>query len=265
MSQPKSPWDPRQYARFKEERSRPFFDLLALVKPRPGMRVVDLGCGTGELTRELHRRLAAAETVGVDSSESMLASSADFAGDGLRFERSSIEAWAPKGELDLIFSNAALHWVPDHRSLLARLRRALRAGGQLAVQVPANEDHPSHAVAQEVAKEAPFRDVLQGFERSVPNLKVEEYRALLDRLGFVDGDARLQVYGHSLASRDEVVEWVKGTFLTDYARRMPAEMYARFLDRYREVLLPRLEDRQPYFYTFKRILFWGEVGEGREG
>ncbi|HEY2509688.1 MAG TPA: methyltransferase domain-containing protein [Polyangiaceae bacterium] len=265
MTQPKSPWDPAQYERFKGERSRPFFDLLALVRPRPGMRVVDLGCGTGELTRELHLRLGAAETVGVDSSESMLASSASFAGEGLRFERGAIEAWAPHGELDLIFSNAALQWVEDHPSLLARLRRALRAGGQLAVQVPANQDHPSHAAAQEVAREAPFRDVLEGFERTVPNLKVEEYRVLLDRLGFVDADARLQVYGHSLASRDEVVEWVKGTFLTDYARRMPADLYVRFLDRYRELLLPRLEDQKPYFYPFKRILFWGEVGEGRDG
>ena len=66
-------WDPAQYERFRAERARPFVDLLALVRPRPGMRVVDLGCGTGELTARLHRELAAGETLGIDRSEAMLA------------------------------------------------------------------------------------------------------------------------------------------------------------------------------------------------
>ena len=86
-SSPSSDWNPEQYGRFRDERARPFFDLLDLVQPRPGMRVVDLGCGTGELTRELHRRLAARETIGIDNSPAMLAKSAAFAGDGLRSSR----------------------------------------------------------------------------------------------------------------------------------------------------------------------------------
>src|SRR5262245_47830693 len=80
---PSPDWNPCQYERFRNERSQPFFDLLDLVQPRPEMRVVDLGCGTGELTRELHRRLAARETVGIDNSPAMLARTAAFAGDGL--------------------------------------------------------------------------------------------------------------------------------------------------------------------------------------
>ncbi len=81
---PSPDWNPEQYGRFRDERARPFFDLLDLVQPRPGMRVVDLGCGTGELTRELHRRLSARETIGIDNSPAMLAKSAAFAGDGLQ-------------------------------------------------------------------------------------------------------------------------------------------------------------------------------------
>jgi trans-aconitate 2-methyltransferase len=133
----------------------------------------------------------------------------------------------------------------------------LAPGGQLAVQIPSNEDHPSHAVAPEVAREPQFKDALGGFERKVPNLPLEEYRVLLDRLGYADALVRMQVYGHALPSRDDVVEWVKGTFLTDYARRLPPDLYAKFLGRYRELLLPRLEDLRPYLYTFKRTFFWG--------
>src|SRR5205823_5573075 len=125
----------------------------ALVRPRPGMRVVDLGCGTGELTARLHHELAAGETLGIDRSEAMLAQARPRAEGGLRFEAGDIGAFAACAAWDVVFSNAALHWVDDHAALFARLTAALRAGGQLAVQMPANFDHPSHVIAAEgVAK-----------------------------------------------------------------------------------------------------------------
>jgi trans-aconitate 2-methyltransferase len=259
----KPDWDPTQYERFKSERSKPFFDLLALVRVRPGMRVVDLGCGTGELTGELHARLQAKKTVGIDSSAAMLAKGAEVAakaragGAELRFQEGQIEDWEPAAPFDLVFSNAALHWVAGHEALFAKLKRALAPGGQIAVQMPANEDHASHVVAAEVAAEAPFREALGGFVRKSPLLAPESYAALLHRLGFREIDVRLQVYGHELASRGDVIEWVKGTLLTDYAKRLSAEMYARFLERYREALFARVADERPYFYTYKRVLLWG--------
>lgn len=250
-------WSPAQYERFRDERSKPFFDLLALVRPREGMRVVDLGCGTGELTRQLHRTLGARETVGIDASEAMLGKSQAFAGDGLRFARSSIEAFRPDGPLDLVFSNAALQWVPDHDALVARIASWLGPGGQLAVQIPSNDDHPAHTVAADVAREAPFRDALGGYVRVFPNLAITAYARLLERLGFEEQHVRMQVYVHRLASRDDVIEWVKGSLLTDYERRMPAELFARFLVRYREALHTVTDDERPYVYPFKRIHFWG--------
>jgi trans-aconitate 2-methyltransferase len=250
-------WNPNQYERFRDERSQPFFDLLALVQPRPGMRVVDLGCGTGELTVEVHRRLQASETLGVDSSAAMLAKSAAFAGNGVRFERGDIGGFTAPRPLDLVFSNAALHWLPDHPALLQRLTRAVAADGQLAVQVPANHDHPSHAVAHAVAREAPFREALGGYARGKPVLEPEEYALLLHRLGYREQHVRLQVYAHRLAARADVIEWVKGTLLTDYQRRLPVELWPEYLERYQAQLLPQLEDARPYFYPFKRILFWG--------
>jgi len=250
-------WNPNQYDRFRDERSQPFYDLLALVQPRPGMRVVDLGCGTGELTAQMHRRLQARETVGIDSSESMLAKAHAFASEAVRFIAGDIGQFAARGEYDLVFSNAALHWVPQHGEVLQRWTAATKAGGQLAVQVPANHDHPSHTVAHSIAKETPFQDALGGYVRGKPVLEPEEYATLLDGLGFAEQHVRLQVYGHRLASREAVVEWVKGTLLTDYQRRLPAELFDLFLARYRERLLPQLADSRPYFYPFKRILFWG--------
>ncbi|MGH2617549.1 MAG: methyltransferase domain-containing protein, partial [Thermomicrobiales bacterium] len=249
-------WNPEQYARFRGERAQPFFDLLDLVQPQPVMRAVDLGCGTGELTRELHRHLAARETIGIDNSPAMLAGTAPYAGDGLSFQEGDIGAFAANGEYDLVFSNAALHWIPDHEALLRRLTAALTPSGQLAVQVPANDDHPSHATAVAVAREEPFRDLLGGHTRQSPVLAPQEYAKLLHQLGFPRQHVRMQVYPHELESREAVVEWVRGSVLTDYERRLPGEVWPQFLDRYRERLWPQLEDTRPFFYPFKRILFW---------
>jgi trans-aconitate 2-methyltransferase len=258
-------WDPACYERFADERSAPFHDLLALIRPIPGGRAADLGCGTGALTLELHRHVRARETLGIDSSVAMLERARPLAGDGLRFEPGDIATFGQDGHAggdrgwDLICSNAALHWVPDHPALLARLVPVLAPGGQLAVQVPANFDHPSHVVAAELAGEEPFRGALDGYRRLGPVEPAERYAEILDRLGFVEQHVRLQVYGHHLAGREAVVEWVRGTLLTDYQRRMPAELFERFLDRYRERLLPLLDERRPHFYPFKRVLLWGAL------
>jgi trans-aconitate 2-methyltransferase len=250
-------WNPAQYERFSDERSAPFFDLLALVEPCPGGRVVDLGCGTGELTKVLHERSRASATLGVDTSEAMLERSRSHAGDGLSFELGDIADWVPPQPLDLVYSNAALHWVDDHPALFARLTAALRPGGQLAVQVPANHDHPSHLVAERVAAEEPFSEALGGYIRRSPVLSPERYAILLHRLGYQPQHVRMQVYLHVLPESGAVVDWVKGTLLTDYERRLPGAVYEDFVARYREFLLDELGDDRPFQFTFKRILLWG--------
>ena len=252
-----SPWEPKQYLRFRDERAQPFYDLLDLVRPIPGGHVVDLGCGPGELTKVLHARTAASATLGIDSSSTMLAESNKLNGPGLSFSYGDIATYRSLKGFDLVFSNAALQWLPDHATLFPRVAGLVRPGGQLAVQMPANNDHPSHAIAHEIAGEEPFRTALDGYLREWPVMPPEWYAELLDRLGFEEQHVRLQVYAHHLASREEVIEWVKGTLLTDYKKRMDAPTYEAYLAAYRERLMSRLDAREPYFYAFKRVLIWG--------
>ena len=250
-------WDPAQYERFRKERAQPFHDLLALVEPRPAMRVLDLGCGTGDVTLELHRKLAARETLGVDNSAAMLAKAP--VEPALSFALGDIEQLSLPGKFDLIFSNAALHWVPDHPSLLRRLAALLAPGGQLAVQMPMNDAHPSHVTAHELARTPEFRRLLNGFERRPPLLEPAQYAAWLHHLGFAGQHVRLQIYGHLLDDREQVIEWVRGTLLTDYQKRLQPGDFEWFLRRYRELLLPQLADERPFFYTYPRVLFWGAL------
>ena len=257
-------WDPDQYRRFAAERSQPFFDLLALVRSVPGGAVVDLGCGTGELTAELHRHTGARTTLGIDRSTAMLERAREHAGDGLRFEEGDIGDVAGEERFDVVLANASLQWLPDHERLLGRVAATLRPGGQLAVQVPANADHASHRVASAVADEPEFREALGGAPPLDPVRDVlapERYAELLVGLGFVEQHVRLQVYGHHLPSTAAVVEWVRGTTLGRFRARLDEEVFERFVARYRERLLAELGERSPYFYAFKRILLWARAPE----
>jgi trans-aconitate 2-methyltransferase len=242
-------WDVDQYERFKNERAQPFRDLAALIEPRPNMRIIDLGCGTGELTRELHEQLSASETLGIDSSESMLQKAAPSG--TLHFQLGDIASFTTDHPFDLVFSNAALHWIPDHERLFVQLMALLAPQGQLAIQMPANHDHPSHRLAAEVATSFGIAP------RTVNILAPESYAALLHRLGFARQHVRLQVYGHVLPSTADVVEWTKGSTLTPYREALSADRYADFLTEYTSRLVATLGDQRPYFSTFKRVLFWG--------
>lgn len=242
-------WDVNQYERFKNERAQPFRDLAALIEPRPNMRIIDLGCGTGELTRELHQQLGASETVGIDSSESMLQKASPSG--TLHFQLGDIKTFVSDRSFDLVFCNAALHWIPGHERLFTRLMSLVAPYGQLAIQMPANHEHPSHRIAAEVA--AAF-----GIEpRAVNILSPEAYAALLYRLGFARQHVRIQVYGHVLPSTRDVVEWTKGSTLTPYREALSPERYEEFLASYTDRLVAALADSSPYFYTFKRLLMWG--------
>jgi trans-aconitate 2-methyltransferase len=249
-------WDPAQYAMFRGERAQPFHDLLALVHPHPGMRVVDLGCGTGELTTRLAERLPEATVLGLDASPAMLADAGPRASARVSFRLADIGTFAGWEQWDLVFSNAALQWVSDHERLFADVFSALRPSAQVAVQMPKNGAHPSHRVAAEIAAEPAWVKRLDGFVRVEPTLTAERYAELLEAHGF-NYTCFEKIYGHRLPSTLGVVDWVRGTLLTPYLARLDAGQQVDFVSAYRDRLIAELGDEAPYFYPFRRLLFWG--------
>lgn len=251
-------WNPDQYNKFREQRKQPFYDLFAMIRPRPAMRVIDLGCGAGELTAELAERLPEARVEGIDPSAAMLAEASPRAHDRLSFRQASVEEITDFSAYNLIFSNAMFQWAPDNEGLMRRILSQLRPGAQIAVQLPKNQDHPSHRIAAELAAESPFREALGGHVRISHALSLERYAELLYEHGLREQRCFEQIYGHELPHTGDVVEWVKGTLLTGYLARLDAAQGAAFLDAYRARLLAEIGDQSPYFYPFRRLLFWGE-------
>ena len=241
-------WDPAQYNRFAAERERPFWDLAALLAPREAPVVVDLGCGDGRLTQALGRHLRASSIRGVDASAAMLEAAVRYADATTSFELGDLATWSGEG-VDVVFANASLQWVDNHAEVLARWMGSLRDGGELAVQVPANGDHPSHLVAGELAGEYFGED-----DHVAANvLAPEAYAEVLASLGG-HVEVTLRVYLHELASSEELVEWMKGTALTQFRGRLSDADYAAFVAEYRTRLLARVGECSPYLFTFKRIL-----------
>src|SRR5689334_16851932 len=245
------PWDPKQYHKFQAERSAPFFDLLALAEIRPNLKVVDLGCGTGELTRQLAEAMPSSDVTGIDSSASMLEKARVLSSANLHFEQGDQAQLT--GEWDLIFSNAALHWSENHAELISKLFRGLAADGQIAVQVPSNHNHISHQIYREVASEEPFKSILNGFQRYAPVLSIDEYARLLFDSGAENIIVFEKVYPHILEDSDAVVEWISGTALVPYFERLGdyKEQFVNAVGTKMRAALPE----KPVFYPFRRTLF----------
>lgn len=234
-------WDPTQYLRFSGERLRPALDLLAQVALTAPARVTDLGCGAGNVTAILRQRFPEADILGVDGSHEMLAKARGTA-TGCRFEQGDFSTWTPAAPPDLIYSNAALHWVTDHETLFPRLVSLLAPAGVLAVQMPAMHDAPLRALQNEVAAHGPWAAALRDtdFARSI--LTAGGYydllRPLVSRL-----DLWETTYLHVLQGEDPVVEWAAGSSLRPFLDRLPPDLRSAYRAAYAEALRPHYPRR----------------------
>lgn len=254
-------WNPSQYDKFKQERSLPFFDLLDLINPDVDMRIVDLGCGTGELTRVLHDRFKALTTIGIDNSNSMLEVAQAHTTAGISFENRSIEQFSSDKKFDLILANASLQWCQDHEMLFGKMSKMLSHRGQIAIQMPMNHDYATHTTASELAAEWRAQGLLKDHPRKSSLLSAEGYASLLFGLGFKKQSVAIHVYSHLLNDRESVIEWVRGTLLTYYKSQLSVKDFEKFLSEYQRRLFKVLPDTKPFFYPFKRILIWAGLDE----
>ncbi len=253
-------WDPSAYLAFADHRARPFHDLLARITARTPRRVVDLGCGPGNLTALLADRWPAAAVEAVDSSAEMVDAARAR---GVDARRADLTGWTPAPDTDVVVSNAVLHWVPEHRDLLPRWVAALPAGAELAVQVPGNFDAPSHVLVRELAG----RHGVHLPARS-PVAEPAEYAALLAATG-AEVDVWETTYVHRLAGPDPVLEWIGSTALRPVRDALDArDPTGGAFGAFRSELAPHLRVAYPAhpdgttWFPFRRIFAVARAGGG---
>lgn len=268
MSNATDAWKPAQYNKFAAERRQPFDELVALCSPVPGGTIYDLGCGPGNFTVDLSTSLDAKLVIGQDNSPAMLESASTIEAPSapaatLRFEHGELQNFGATEPANLIFSNAALHWVANHETVLARWREQLEPGGQIAVQLPCNHDHPAYQLSKDLAGEHASwftGGPTPGTPPSNPStsaLAPETYAQILYDLGATEQHVALRVFAHELDHVTSVTEWIKGAALTVFQKAIDTEAHwQQYLSEYNERLVDLLGDNRPYLFTFKRTLMW---------
>jgi trans-aconitate 2-methyltransferase len=243
----KSPvWNPRQYGKYADERGRPFADLVSRVRADDPVIVVDLGCGPANLTVTLLDRWPNARVHGVDSSAEMIAEAETLANDRLDFELRDLREWitaTPPESVDVIVSNATLHWIPEHLELLPGLVATLRPGGWLAIQLPGNADAPLHAILRELAHSTPYAEYAASSSLRPELPDPAAYVEALSAEGCVV-DAWETTYSHLLQGENAVLEWVKGTGARPVLQALPDELRPGFEEEYRARLAEAYPQRE---------------------
>jgi len=226
-------WNPDQYLKFEDERTRAARDLLARVPLLAPVRVFDLGCGPGNSTELLVEAFPDAEVTGVDSSTEMLAEARRRLPD-VPFVEADLARWTPEPSGDasvLLFANAVFQWVPGHQAVFARLLENLPEGSVLAVQMPDNLAEPSHVLMRDVAREGAWAKKLRGAialrdPLPPPGVYYDRLKAHAARV-----DVWHVVYNFALDGAEAITEWVKGTGLRPFLDPLtPKERVAYLAD-----------------------------------
>ncbi|RZS29653.1 trans-aconitate 2-methyltransferase [Herbihabitans rhizosphaerae] len=244
-------WDPKTYLTFADHRGRAFFELLARVDAAAPRRVVDLGCGPGNLTATLTERWPDAVIEGYDSSPEMIAEAREL---GLDAEVLDVRDWHPEPDTDVVVTNALLQWIPSHATLLRSWPAALPSGAVIAMQVPGNFDAPSHMAVRSLVVEEHWRDKITSLRDAKSVLTPEEYATLLTDAGCTV-DAWETTYVQQLSGDDPVLDWITGTAL----RPIKAELTDTDWQAFRAELAPKLRQAYPQradgttWFPFRRI------------
>ncbi|MGH7840989.1 MAG: methyltransferase domain-containing protein [Candidatus Binataceae bacterium] len=257
-------WDPALYHRFRRYRAEPVGWILARLPLQADDRVVDLGCGAGEHTIELARRVAHGHVTGLDSSPAMIARAMQLRAalapelrDRVRFVAGDFRTIADDRAYSVVFSNAALQWAHHHRAVLTRWFRALTPGGRMAVQVPSNHEETAQATLGALAAEAAWRDLVGGLETPSHGVdSPENYRAMLAAIGFVAIDCYYLHFNHPMESPAAIVEFCRATALRPFLERLPADRQAEFIAAFTRRLEQAYGTCGPLNFPFRRLFLW---------
>ncbi|TKG65756.1 trans-aconitate 2-methyltransferase [Prauserella endophytica] len=246
-------WDPAKYLDYGDLRARPFFELVARVEAEAPRRVVDLGCGPGNLTVTLARRWPDAVVEAIDSSPEMVAAAREA---GVAAREGDVNEWTPRPDTDVVVTNAVLQWVPEHRELLRRWVGELPSGAWLAMQVPGNMSAPSHTLTRRLAASPEWAERLEGVVLREDDAvdTPQQYADLFADLGCAV-DAWETTYNQPLTGENAVLEWISGTALRPVRAALPDADWEAF----RAQLAPLLEEAYPprvdgtTWFPFRRV------------
>ncbi|NLT08191.1 MAG: methyltransferase domain-containing protein [Ruminococcus sp.] len=249
-------WNPEQYSKFMEERTLPAIDLASRLNVRNPQKILDLGCGTGNSTQILKDKFPFARIIGADNSHTMLEEARKLHPDMefILFDGSS-DYSVLGNDYDIVFSNACIQWIPDHKTLIPKLMGLLKTGGMLAAQAPMQSEHPVQQLIQKLAFSDKWSRLIKN-PRTINTLTQGRY---FDILASLTNDFSIwkTVYGHRMPDHQSIIEWYKGTGLRPYLAQLSDEDAVKF----EAELLEKVRHAYPVhangevLFKFPRIFF----------
>jgi trans-aconitate 2-methyltransferase len=211
-------WNANLYLQFGNERTQPAIDLAARIMLEHPHNIVDIGCGPGNSAAVLRRRWPEAVVLGVDSSpEMILAARKDYPAQ--EWIQADAASWQATVGCDLIFSNAALQWIPRHDHLLKRLFSFIVPGGALAFQIPTHDYSVLHKLILEVASEKEWAHLMLGakqvFTIESPYFYYDVLSAMTVKLDIWETE-----YFHEMANTQAIISWISGTGLRPFLQAL---------------------------------------------
>jgi trans-aconitate 2-methyltransferase len=257
-------WDPALYHRFRHYRSEPVELIFERLKLGPNENIVDLGCGTGEHMIELARRSPGGSATGIDSSPAMIDSALKLRAklapelrDRVAFVRDDLRNFSAVNVYTVIFSNAALQWTSDQRPVFAACFKALKPGGRLVVQMPANGHETAQVALRALAAEPRWRAAIGvDLEEALTVREPEDYRATLTDLGFTAVDCYYHTFQHPMESPAAVVAWSRATVLRRVLDHLVAERQDEFLRAFEHRLALAYGTTGSLIFPFRRLFLW---------
>lgn len=214
-------WDANLYLKFAKERSQPSLDLIARIGLSTPNRIIDLGCGPGNSTAMLRQRWHDAEIIGLDSSPEMI-TAASKAYPNEKWILADVASWSANIPFDIVFSNAALQWLPSHKSLFPHLLSQVATGGVLAVQIPAHYQSPLHQVTLDASKNRLWSHLMDLPRNALTKEEPSFYYEALQPFA-----SQIEIWGteyyHILDSPQAILEWFKGTGLRPFLEALQSE------------------------------------------
>lgn len=247
-------WDPKKYNEFKEERSKPFEDLVSHIVDYPNQKVIDLGCGTGELTKKLSEKLTNSTVLGIDNSAEMLAKTPTA--ENLTFKEIPIlELLKEETKWDLIFSNAALQWIDNHGELFPKIISCINPGGQLAVQMPQQNENILNRILLNLVQEEPFASYLKNWTRPSPVLTLDEYAKIFFENGGTDLVIYEKVYPLISTSKNDFFDFISGSALSVYQERLKKDEFEKLSNEFKN-RIDKYFPNIPSIYAFRRLILY---------
>ncbi len=215
-------WNSKKYLQFEKERTQPVKDLISRIELTNPSKIIDIGCGPGNSTNELQKKWKNADIIGLDNSPNMIEKANKSMANIKWILQDANTELEDLGKFDIVFSNAAIQWMPNHEKLIPKLFNMVEDKGVLAVQLPNTSNMPVHIALKSISSNDKWSQYFDGSTSQQSRHNIPFYYDVISSL-----TSELYIwevnYFHVMENHHKIIEWYESTGMKPYLERLHTE------------------------------------------